>query len=95
MNRNKLLQWLPVVVFILVLVLLQTDFAFAQCPMCRAAAEANIKEGGRHALGLNAGIMYLFIAPYAIVATLGFLWWRNNRKVSRETQAINGSNNAG
>lgn len=86
MKRNKLLRWLPVVVVILVLVLLQTNFALAQCPMCRAAAESSIKEGGKHALGLNAGIMYLFLTPYIIVATLGLLWWRNNRKVSREAQ---------
>ncbi|PSJ73632.1 hypothetical protein C7N43_28205 [Sphingobacteriales bacterium UPWRP_1] len=75
-----------------VMLILQTDWAFAQCPMCRAAAEANIKEGGKHALGLNAGILYLFVAPYLIVATIGFLWWRNHRKIIREEQTLNSNN---
>jgi len=48
--------------------------------MCKAAAESNLKEGGTFALGLNSGILYLLVAPYIIVSTLGYWWWRNNKK---------------
>ncbi|PSJ72908.1 hypothetical protein C7N43_31875 [Sphingobacteriales bacterium UPWRP_1] len=89
---HNIKKYLPVLVLVAALLILQCDWAFAQCPMCRAAAEANIKEGGKHALGLNAGILYLFVAPYLIVATIGFLWWRNHRKVAREEQALNNNN---
>ncbi len=57
---------------------------WAQCPMCKAAAESNLKEGGKHGAGLNAGILYLFITPYLIVMTVGLLWWWNNRKANQE-----------
>lgn len=56
---------------------------YAQCPMCKGAAEANLKEGGTAALGLNTGILYLLFTPYALVLLLGFLWWRNNKKVEK------------
>ncbi|HRK27047.1 MAG TPA: hypothetical protein PK239_07120 [Chitinophagales bacterium] len=78
---------LVAVLFTAILLLLNNDWAIAQCPMCKAAAESNLKEGGKHALGLNAGILYLFAAPYLIVATLGFIWWRNQMKVKKEEEA--------
>lgn len=59
---------------------------FAQCPMCKAAAEANLKEGGKHALGLNSGILYLLVVPYLIIATIGIWWWRNYRHEHAETE---------
>lgn len=92
MKLQTVKNYLPVLALVVVILILQTDWAFAQCPMCRAAAESSIKEGGKHALGLNAGILYLFVTPYLIVATIGFLWWRNHRKVTREEQALNGNN---
>ncbi|QQS30404.1 MAG: hypothetical protein IPM47_05510 [Sphingobacteriales bacterium] len=73
----------PVLVLIMFAVLFQTELAYAQCPMCRAAAESNLKEGGSFALGLNTGILYLFCTPYIIIATLGFIWWRNQQKVKK------------
>ncbi len=57
---------------------------WAQCPMCKAAAESNLKQGGKHGAGLNAGILYLFITPYLIVMTVGLLWWWNHRKANQE-----------
>lgn len=65
----------------LLLLLCQNATVLAQCPMCKGAAEANLREGGTAALGLNTGILYLLFVPYAIVLLLGYLWWRNNRKV--------------
>lgn len=76
--------FLPLLVLALLAVLLNTEIALAQCPMCKAAAEANLKEGGSFALGLNAGILYLFCTPYIIIGTLGFIWWRNQQKVKKE-----------
>jgi len=54
--------------------------AIAQCPMCRMSAESSLKEGSKHALGLNTGILYLLAFPYALCAALFLLWHRNNRK---------------
>lgn len=54
--------------------------AFAQCPMCRSAAESNLKAGGGNGRGLNAGILYMLAMPYLLVSTIGLLWWWNKRK---------------
>lgn len=59
-----------------------TVIAMAQCPMCKAAAESNLKNGGTAALGLNTGILYLFFTPYLIAAIVGYIWWRNNKKAN-------------
>lgn len=53
--------------------------AQAQCAMCKAAAEANIKAGGTDPVGLNAGILYMLFAPYLLVASIGIWWWRNRK----------------
>ena len=80
---QKIAAYSLVIIFCL---LILVDSSFAQCPMCKAAAESNLKDGGKHALGLNTGILYLFIMPYLLVGTIGFIWWWNNRKASREEQ---------
>ena len=58
----------------------------AQCPMCRATAESNLANGGSEGQGLNNGILYLFFAPYLIVGTVAFLWWRNRIKNREDEQ---------
>ena len=60
--------------------------AYAQCAMCRAAPSSNLAAGGKDANGLNKGIFYMFIAPYCIVATMGFLWWRGRKQYIADAQ---------
>jgi len=57
--------------------------AFAQCPMCRAAAEQNLAAGHTSAIGLNRGILYLFLTPYLIVLSLGAIWYYKYRKLNK------------
>ncbi|MBK6572024.1 MAG: hypothetical protein IPP06_04315 [Saprospiraceae bacterium] len=52
---------------------------FSQCPMCKMAAESNLKSGGAAGQGLNTGILYLLGLPYLIVGTMIYLY-RKNRK---------------
>ena len=54
----------------------------SQCPMCRMSAESNLQDGGTAGKGLNKGILYMLSMPYLLVGTLGYLWWRNRRRVS-------------
>lgn len=71
---------LIVLVFIFILAFSETELA-AQCAMCKATAENSIREGkATIGLGINTGILYLAAFPYLIVATLGYLWYRGNRK---------------
>lgn len=77
--NNKIIIKLAAFALILVVVLMPVD-VMAQCPMCRIAAESNLKAGGTSGAGLNAGILYMLAAPYLLVGTIGYFWWKNNRK---------------
>jgi hypothetical protein len=59
----------------LMLLLLQTT-AVAQCSMCTKTAQ-QLGEGP--ASGLNSGILYLMMAPFAIVGIIGYKWWKTNK----------------
>lgn len=76
MRRSKFFLLLALTV----LVLFTTQDVFAQCPMCRIAAESNLENGGSQGKGLNLGILYMLATPYLLVGTIGFIWWRNRRK---------------
>ncbi len=54
--------------------------ALAQCAMCRATVETNVNYGEASlASGLNLGILYLFVAPYLVIGTIAFFWYRKSR----------------
>lgn len=77
---NKLILFLSIIVLITI-----SDNASAQCPMCKAAVESSIKSGQSNAgKGLNSGILYLLAAPYLFVGALGYLWYKNYRKKSKD-----------
>ncbi len=69
-----------VMAFFLIAPLLVSTKANAQCAMCQATVESNLKGGGSTGSGLNGGIMYLMAAPYLAVAGLGLLWYKKYRK---------------
>lgn len=68
-----------VIFFVLSIVLFSTDI-YAQCAMCTATVESNLKSGGTEGSGLNGGIMYLLAVPYLAMAAIGFLWYKKYRK---------------
>lgn len=53
----------------------------AQCALCTKTAQ---QMGEKPAQGLNSGILYLMIMPFAIVGFIGFRWWKNNKHVEDE-----------
>lgn len=68
---------------LIVLVLLSMD-ADAQCAMCRASLENNVSNGEIGiAENLNRGIMYLFAMPYILVGAVAYLWFRKSRMNGR------------
>lgn len=55
--------------------------AVAQCAMCRSNVEANIQsDNSKVGSGLNSGIVYLMAIPYILAATVGFFWYKYNRR---------------
>jgi hypothetical protein len=67
------------IILLLLCVSATIDPVAAQCAMCKASAEANLKTGGGDPRGLNFGILYMLILPYALVGSIGVWWWRNRR----------------
>lgn len=63
-----------VLIFIFVMVL-NFQYTFAQCPMCRASAESS-----DYANGLNKGIIYLLFLPFILVISVGIFWYFNREK---------------
>lgn len=55
-----------------------TPAVYAQgCSLCtKTAGELDDKS----AKGLNSGILYLAALPLTIMGTIGFVWWKHNRK---------------
>jgi len=73
-------------IFITVLILI-TYPIYAQCPMCRISAETNMANGGDEGRGLNTGILYLLSLPYLLIFGLGYVWYRNRKKVENTETA--------
>jgi glucose-6-phosphate dehydrogenase assembly protein OpcA len=55
--------------------------AQAQCAMCQATAETSLEAGASAAAGINKGVLYLFVTPYLVAATIFFFWWRARKRV--------------
>ena len=68
-----------VIVFTLLILVVFNFSLDAQCPMCKIAAESNLRNGGSSGSGLNAGILYLLLVPYALVGGVAYFWWRNKK----------------
>jgi hypothetical protein len=58
---------------------LMSSTSIAQCSICTKTAQQLGETTGR---GLNRGIIYLALAPLAIVGIIGYRWWKNNSKES-------------
>ena len=67
--------------FLAIGLLLVTPDLMAQCAMCRGTVESTVSNGRSIiASDLNLGILYLLVAPYLIVASIGYLWYRNSKR---------------
>ncbi|MFN8291638.1 MAG: hypothetical protein U0U70_15380 [Chitinophagaceae bacterium] len=56
--------------------MLLSQAAEAQCSICTKTAQ---QLGEKPAKGLNAGILYLAFAPFAIVGYVSYRWWKNQK----------------
>ncbi len=74
---------------LVVLFVMNSADAFAQCAMCRGSVESSMGNGRNNVgVGLNTGIMFLFVVPYILVAVIGYLWYRNSKKAQAERQFV-------
>jgi hypothetical protein len=79
-----------VFVGMLALLILSSADLWAQCAMCRGSVESSMGNGRNNVgVGLNTGIVYLFVMPYLIIAVIGYLWYRNSKRNQQEREFIN------
>ncbi|QHV98458.1 hypothetical protein [Spirosoma endbachense] len=77
--------------FILVVLVAVTPDLMAQCAMCRGTVESTVSNGRSIvASELNFGILYLLMVPYLIVASIGYLWYRNSKREHERRLEITG-----
>jgi hypothetical protein len=60
---------------IMVLIFICVD-SYSQCSICTRTAQ---QMGEKPAKGLNSGIAYLMLTPFAIAGFVGYRWWKSNR----------------
>lgn len=61
----------------------------AQCAMCRTTIENNVSAGDTAlGSGLNLGILYLFVTPYLIIATIAYLWYKKSRENAKKVSLL-------
>jgi hypothetical protein len=63
------------ILFLSIASVVATIMVQAQCSICTKTASQLGEDAGS---GLNAGILYLAAAPFAIVFYIGYRWWKNN-----------------
>jgi len=68
-----------VILAVLLLLLITVD-ANAQCAMCKAVVETNLESGGTKGAGLNDGILYLMSVPYIAALVFGVLFYLQKKK---------------
>ena len=62
-------------ILLMAFLLTAANETFAQCSICTKTAQ---QLGHKPAKALNTGIIYLMVAPLAIIGVVGLRWWKNN-----------------
>lgn len=74
-------KWVAKLFLLVIVIFVFSMEGSAQCAMCRATLENNVSNGDIGiAAGINFGILYLFAAPYIVIALIGFFWYRASKR---------------
>jgi len=57
--------------------------SFGQCSICTKTASQVGEKAGK---GLNTGIVYLMLTPFAVGGYIGYRWWRRERELMKENE---------
>ena len=73
-------------ILLTICIMLLVHIAFSQCAMCTEVADEASRNGNSAGDGINKGVLYLFLSPYLIVGTIGFILWRSRRRALEELE---------
>lgn len=71
------------IILAVMLVLFVSTATQAQCSVC---TKTSSQMGEKPAQGMNSAIIYLMMAPFAIVGFIGYRWWKGNKRQEEEEQ---------
>jgi hypothetical protein len=69
-------KWLLISFFLIIIGFAGLQSANAQCSICTKTA---MQQGEKPAQGLNSGIIYLMLTPFAIAGYIGYRWWQGEK----------------
>ena len=69
------------IILMVSLLFLSVKQGFAQCSICTKTA---MQLGEKSATGMNSGVIYLMLAPFAVVGYIGFRWWKNEKEFEKD-----------
>lgn len=72
-------KWRLVIILFLSMFIAGIQITNAQCSICTKTA---MQQGEKPALGMNAGIVYLMLAPFAVIGYIGYRWWKSEKVTS-------------
>ena len=82
-------KFLVICGFVIVFFVLTIPSTMAQCAMCRGSVESSMGNGRNNVgVGLNTGIVYLFLMPYLLVAAIGYMLYRSSKKAQQEREFV-------
>lgn len=59
--------------------LLTAQSVWAQCAMCKASAETSMEAGASEAAGINAGVLYMLVITFGMLAFIGYLLYKGHK----------------
>lgn len=65
---------LLMILLVLGSVMCVTTVSSAQCSIC---TKTSMQQGEKAATGMNSGIIYLMLAPFAVMGYIGYRWWKS------------------
>lgn len=74
-------KWQVIIALIFIFTVFSVNMLPAQCSICTKTAS---QLGEKPAKGMNSGIIYLMLAPFAIAGYIGFRWWKREQAVMEE-----------
>lgn len=60
---------------------IKANIVSAQCSICTKTASQLGEKAGK---GLNTGIIYLMLTPFAIGGFIGLRWWKQEKRLRKE-----------
>ena len=80
--KNLVRSFLVSLVLVLAFAFSAVEVKAQGCVMCKAQVGEHKDQDEAKLVGtsLNTGILYLMAAPYLLIGTVGFIWYRNNKK---------------